>query len=238
MIRGLPVDKLHYLTKDLSECETLLDMPIQRDASCIFFALSKRHTPECYRLIKKYLSHPDSYRRCQAINYLLYFSVEREQNVLTLENMLKAFSDNNDESRIRTILSIANMHNVYMNEELLFSVAAKHLPALDAYDLCALQYTQYTSENLDRIIPLFENSKKRSQREALAEMLSDRTDSEHFEKVFNLLATDEYHKVRYYGALLATVYKRRDLMECFLPDKDGHIRYLAYYLEKSIQEKQ
>ncbi len=237
MILGLSVDKLHYLTKDLNECEVLLDMPIQRDASFIFLALAKRHTPECYQLIKKYLEYPDSYRRCQAINFLLYFSEEREQNVLVLENMLKDFSDSNNASRVRTILSVAHAHKVYMNEETLFSVAAKHLPALDAYDLGALQYTQYTPENIERIISLFESSKKRRQREVLAKLLADRTDEEHFEKVFELLATDEYHKVQYYASLLATVFKRRDLTERFLSDKNGHTRYLAYTMEKSIQEE-
>lgn len=189
-------------------------------------ALHARGGKEDFQLLEKYIDSSDDFERRSALRYILYFSIGKEKYSRRVSELLQS----NEVYTLRGALELIQLHKMNQNDNSILDVIEKHISQIGTSSIYSLHYIPDINSVFDRIIALYQNCSKQ-QRETLAECIFELVNAEHFEKAFDLLASDSYHKVRLYAVKLAIKHEHFALLERFINEKEGHIRTLAqkYY---------
>lgn len=209
-----------YMKADIKDIEQYMQTCRTSDYFTACRMLKERGGKEDYDLLEKQLGNSDRFKYRCALDYILYFNTGKARHAHRVDEMLAS----DDVAELRRATEMIAKHELALDSDKVCRVYEKHLS--DMHCACALKYTQEFDSLFERIVVLFKRAEKK-QKECISKLLFDLSNTERFETIFDILANDSYHKVRFVAVRLAIKHEKYELLSRFCREKDGHIRKLA-----------
>lgn len=206
----------------LLKLEEMMESSDMQTFSVACEALRLANTQEAYELLKKYLYVSDRYkRRCVlAVIYDYNNSSELVSELVQALESEKVFL-------VTTALDNIIQGKVRVADEQVLTCIERNHEKLNRSYYHVLTCIERTEENVERILNLYHTCKENSTRIAIAECLHTFCNSNNYLRLFDLFEDDSVARIRMVACRIAKDYDRRDLLQKFTQDKDGHIRKLA-----------
>lgn len=206
----------------LSELEEMMESSNMQTFAIACEALRLANTQEAYELLKKHLYVSDRYKlRCVlAVVYDYSNSSELVSELVRALNSEELFL-------VTTALDNIIQGKVRVADEQVLACIERNHGKLNSSYYYVLTCIERTGENVERILNLYHACKENSIRIALAECLHTFCNPNNYIRLFNLFKDDSVAHIRMVACRIAIDRDRRDLLQNFKQDKDGHIRKLA-----------
>ncbi len=211
------------ISDSISDFEKMMTSSKMTDFTVACDNLLKIDNPSTFEILKSYINDKDKFKRLYILKKIFDSKYAKQSNE-ELKAFLEKSISSDDIFFIRQGLRIVAEKNIYVSEELLFSVIQKHQNHL--YDeIYALKVVDETNTNFNKIINFFKGSEKSSQKEFVADILINKFEKNYSEELFLLFSNDEFPKIRCSAVKLAKKYGY-DITR-FQSDVNGHVRKLA-----------
>lgn len=215
----------HVIPSDLplSELLKMLESKNMMDFVLTCETLADHKTDDAYIHLKRHLDDPDKYRRRYVWSIIFEFSQATELTDRFVENF---YSD--DSIFVILAFDSALKYRIPLSETVIWDAVERNGKIMweGHYDI--LMRLSHSSSNFDKLMNLYRvRRNSRSVREHIARVLAQYAEGEYFDDLYELFKNDEYSKVRRVACDIAIRNKRKDLLEVFKTDPDGHIRKAA-----------
>lgn len=206
-------------TLSLTELSEMMESPHMQTFALACEALRLAGTHEAYELLKKYIAAADKYKRRYVLSVIFDFAESSELN----SDLLKALRSK-ESFFITTALKHIINGKIKIADEQIFACLESCRSWLDQYFYQVLDGVEKSKENLERTLNLYRTCGTDSARIAIAEHLADFCTPENYLQLYDLMAGHPFPKIRMAACRIAKRFGRRDLLQRFEKDSDGHIR--------------
>ena len=203
----------------IDELEKIMASKVMQDFSLACEALSYKHGPKAYEIMRSYINDKDKYRRLYIMK-----TIFRHPQALELTDFLKSAITSDDYLFVEHGLFVIADYGIKVPDDLLFSVIYKNLDRLSR-ELCALKELDISEENYIKLTELLKKARACGRKRTIAEVLSEKYLPSKAKELFELLSKDELPSIRILGVKIGREYGYD--LKAFFSDMDGHIRKQA-----------
>ena len=182
-------------------------------------ALRNTKKPEAYQALKAKLQEKERYK----YRYLLSVIFSFDESAELQEHFINALLSE-DMLLVTTALEHLVHKNMWVTDEQILTCFEKHHNNLDGYYYQILRGIARTELHTERMMKLLNCSRSDSAKIAVAECLTDFTTTENYCDIYKLFADSNVPKLRLEACRIARKFSRKDLLQAFANDSDGHIR--------------
>lgn len=202
-----------------AELSEMMDSPHMQTFVLACEALRLAGTHEAYELLKKYIASADKYKRRYVLSVIFDFAESSELS----SDLLKALKSK-EKFLVTTALDHLVNGKIKIADEEIFACLESCRCWLGCYFYQVLDGVEKSKENLERTLNLYRTCGTDSAKIAIAEHLADFCTPENYLQLYDLMAEHPAPKIRMAACRIAKKFGRRDLLQHFEKDPDGHIR--------------
>ncbi len=206
----------------ISKLEDMMDSSNMQTFAIACEALRLSQTQQAYDLLKKHLTATDPYKR----RYVLSVIFDYPDSSELTSNLEQALQSKFIYLVTTALNNIIHKKARIADEQIIAAIERNHA-SINSYYFQALTCIENTEQNTERIIKLYHSCKQDSQRISVAECLYYFSHSNYHLQLFDLFKDHPIPHIRILACKIARDLGRKDLLQKFAQDKDGHIRKLV-----------
>ncbi len=203
----------------LSELTRMMESFDMKNFSLACEALRGAATHDAYQVLKRYIDSSDLYRRRYVLSVIFDYPYASE---LT-PHLIKALHGS-EHFLVTTALRVLANDKIHLEDEHILRCLEENSAWLDSCDYLLLNKLEKTTAHTARIVALFRTAPTDGVRIAIAEALVSFAVTENYRELFDLFCHHPASKIRMAACRIADRFERRDLLQTFSKDPDGHIR--------------
>ena len=211
----------------ISEIAVMMESPDMKIFAIGCEALREIGTQEAYALLKQHLDPKDRYRFRYVLSVIFDFDASAELSAYFLDAL-----QSDSFMFVLTVLKHLIHKNLWVSDEQILQCFEKNHKQIDSYYYQILEGIAKTPEYTARLIRLFRQAPSDSVRIAIAKCMTAFAVQDNYMHLFELLANSPIHKLRMEACRIACKFGRKDLLQRYVSDSDGHIRK---YVHKALQ---
>ena len=205
----------------ITELDQMMETSDMKQYGKVANALVQKKSKEAYEVLKKHIFSKDVYKR----RYVLSVIFEYPEALELVDELEKALKTQNAYLFMTTtILSLMIKYHITLDASVVVE-ALTNSDMNDGWYYQVLGEFDKNEKNLEMILKLYRAKRKyTSIRIFMAEEIFKFVNEENYMQLYQLFEKDEQPHIRMVACKIANKMGRRDLLELFKDDKDGHVR--------------